>query len=102
MITSWSGAVHVTGRVAGKAASNITPPSDKALGESLGESLLGELFGVRQSSGRVARRVTAGKVARQVSCLVRESLNISLGESLKELLPYIDPSSLSMFRPSLP
>jgi hypothetical protein len=38
-------------------------------------------------SGQVARRATAGKATRQVSCLVKETLGMSLVESLGELLP---------------
>jgi hypothetical protein len=34
--------LQITGRVAGRVVSYIKPPSDKALGESLRESLLGE------------------------------------------------------------
>jgi hypothetical protein len=42
-------------------------------GKAAGESM-GELYGKRQSSGRIAGRVTAGKATWQVSCLARESL----------------------------
>jgi hypothetical protein len=62
---------HATGRV----ASYIERPSDNALGNSnLGESI-GELLGKRQSSGRVAGRVTAGKGTRQVTGLVAGSFS---------------------------
>jgi hypothetical protein len=40
---------------------------DKALGESLGQSLLGEVIGKRQSSGRVAVRVPTMRGYRQAT-----------------------------------
>jgi hypothetical protein len=61
--------------VDGRVAPYVEPPSVKALGESLLEELLGKWH----TSGRV----TTGKVARQVSCLVCEWLCKSLGESLE-------------------
>jgi hypothetical protein len=74
-------------------------PSDKALSESLGEVLLGELFSERQSSGQVAEGATDGKATRQVSCLVREPLGMSLGEYPGELLPKSSRPVTKLLRP---
>jgi hypothetical protein len=50
-------------------------------GESLGERLLEEVNGKRESSGRVAGRIPAENATRRVNCLVRESLGKSLAYS---------------------
>jgi hypothetical protein len=71
---------HVTGRVTRRVASYIESPSEKAQGESLGESRLGEL------SGKWEIKVGKLWASRWESNSADDK---AVGESLEELIPML-------------